>query len=209
MQTITVSQLKNKLAELKACTAVSMETETYPKMLKTDRVTNQPNPYTNIVKIGTMAGLIGGSYENSVNNQLGREDKELVFQAKERKWGKLMDNKILVAHTPKNETKEKYYLQILIKSAKKPIYSDGNHDIPVEELTGVLPTNEAPKTQESLEKKVILRDIALDNIKVLKMNQEIFQVVKDEEYAEMEKTTLINENSESIKRAVELYDLIA
>jgi len=210
MQTITTSQLRNKLANLKSCSAVAIETETYPKMLKKDRITGEANPYgeIGIVKIGTMAGLIGCSYENGVNNQLGREGKELIFEAHERKWGELMDNKVMVIHTPKGETKKKYYLQMLVKSSNRPIYTDGTNVIPVEELAGVLPSKSDPKTQDTLDKKVILRDIALENIKVIRILKEEYFVCSDEEYSKMEKTELIIQNADAIARISMIFDTI-
>jgi len=209
METITTSQLKNKLSNIKACTAIAIETETYPKMLKKDRNTGEPNPFEEIgiVKVGTMAGLIGCSYENGVNNQLGREDKELVFEAKSRKWGELMDNKVMVVHTPKGK-ETKYYLQMLVKSARTPIYTDGTETIPVAELRGVLPTKSEPKTQDALDKKVILRDIAIDNIKVIRIGGEEYFHCSDSEYIEMEKTATIERNADAIKRMKEIYETI-
>jgi len=189
MQIMTTTQLRDKLAELKSCTAIAIETETVPKMLKKDSNTGEPNNFLDVgvIKIGTMAGLIGCSYENGVNNQLGREDKELVFKAEKRRWGKLMDNKVMVVHTPKGHTTPKYYLQILVKSANHPIYTDGTETIDVEELKGVLPEKDDPKTQDALDKKVILRDIALDNIKVIRMNKEEYYICDSNNNLDMEK----------------------
>jgi hypothetical protein len=210
MQTMTRSQLKAKLASLKACTAIAIETETEPKMLKKDRNTGEPNQFleVGIVKIGTMAGLIGCSYENGVNNQLGREDKDLVFEAHERKWGELMDNKVMVVHTPKGHTTPKYYLQMLVKSSTKPIYTDGTQTVDVDELRGVLPKNDAPKTQDALDKKVILRDIALANIKVIRIQGEEYYVCNDEELVEMEKTEARVRNSGAIERVAEIFETL-
>ena len=210
MQNISTIQLRDKLADLRASTAIAIETETVPKMLKKDRDTKEPNPYieTGIVKIGTMAGLIGCSYSNSVNNQLGREDKELVFEAENRKWGTLMDNKNLVIHTPKGQEKAVYYLQILVKSAQKPIYTDGTNEIDVTELNGVLTKKVDPKTQKDLDKKIVLRDIKLGNIKVIRMLGETYNVCSPNELIEMEKTTLVKENKESIERVAELLKTV-
>jgi len=180
MNTITKNELKNKLSNLKACTAVSIETETFPKLLKNNRNTGEPNPYGQISKIGTMNGLIGCSYEIACNNQLGREDKELVFKSQERKWGKMMDNKVLIEHTPKNETNTKYYLQILVKSANKPVYMDGFNIIPSADIEGFLPTKSNPKTQEDINKKIILRDVALENITIIRMLNNEYIVCNDE-----------------------------
>jgi len=153
-----------------------------------------------------MAGIIGCSYENGVNNQLGREDKELTFEAHERHWGKLMDNKVMVVHTPEGQTEKKYYLQLFCKSSNHPIYTDGTNIIPVKELEGLIAVAKDPKTQDALDKKVILRDIALDNIKVIRILNEEYFVCSDEEYSEMEKTELISQNADAIKRMAELYE---
>ena len=207
MITISRHTLINKLARLKSCTPVAVDTETYPKMLKKDRNTGEPNDFieSGIVKIGTMGGFIGCSYSNGVNNQLGREDKELVFKAKERTWGKLMDNKIMVVHTPKGQTTPKYYLQILVKSSKRSIFTDGTKIIDYSELKGVLPKHVAPKTQDALDKKVILRDIAIDNIKVIRMLNEKYCVCSDDEMAEMEKIEIRQRNASAIQRVTEIF----
>ena len=217
MQTITHEELKDKLASLKASTAVAIETETEPKMLKKNRNTGEANPFSyGVIKIGTMAGLIGCHYENSVNNQLGREDKELLFEAKNRKWGTLMDNKVLVVHTPKGHTEPSYYLQILVKRSKRPIYTDGTIEIPMEEIKPFLPKKRTPKTQDDLDTKVILRDVNIKNIKIIRMLGEEYFVCSAEEIMEMEKikTQMAKQqafkvakefNEESIKMISEIF----
>jgi hypothetical protein len=182
MQDITVEQLRQKLSNLRACTAVSIQTETLPPLLKKHRETGEPCPYDkgDISKINIMAGLIGCAYSNAVNNQLGREDKELDFTPQPRKWGTLMDNKMLVYHVNKQK-EEKYYLQIHVKKSDKPIYLWGDKVVDVEELEGYLPKKSDPKTQANLETKVILRDVELSNIKRIKMLGETYRVGKVED----------------------------
>ena len=177
MEHVTVEQLRNKLAELRACTAVAIQTETLPPILKKSRETGVPCEFSkgDISKIGVMSGLIGSSYSNSVNNQLGREDKELDFEVKERKWGTLMDNKIMVVHTNK-QGETKYYLQLTVKQSDTPVYLWGETVVDSAELSEFLPKKSDPQTQEKLDTKIILKDIELSNIKRIKLGGEIYTV---------------------------------
>lgn len=178
MQHLTVEQLRNKLASLKACTNVSIRTETFPTLIKKNRKNGNPNPYEvgDISEISYMAGPIGASYQNAVNNQLGREDKELDFVERTRTWGELMDNKVLVYYYNEKKHTENYYLQIIVKTADDPIYLWGEEEISVEDLTGFLKKKTTPKTQKNLEKKVIIKDITLENIKYIKMLGDIYAI---------------------------------
>lgn len=76
-EVINVEEMENMLMAVRACTAISVDMESELKMLKTD------NPFLarGVRKIVTLNGLIGLSYENSVNNQLAREDKDMDFTA--------------------------------------------------------------------------------------------------------------------------------
>lgn len=168
MQVTTSEAIRDKIANLKACTAVSIEYETEPKLLKKGRDSGEPCPYETIGKVNVIAGLIGADYSQSVNNQLGREDKITDFVPQARKWGTLMENRMLVVHTNKqNETN--YYLQMHVKSSDTPIYIWGNTEIAKSEIAEYLPKASAPKTQDALDKKVVLRDIKLSNIRMIRM----------------------------------------
>jgi len=177
MQYITKEELQTKLSNLRASTAVSIQTETLPKLLKSNRTTGEACPYEegDISKVGIMGGLIGCRYANRVNNQLGREDKDLNFRAQPRKWGTLMDNRVLVHHINK-QGEENYYIEMHVLSSQRPIYLWGDTEINVEELRHYLPKKDAPHTQENLEKKIVLRDVKLSNIKRIKIGGELYVV---------------------------------
>jgi hypothetical protein len=168
MQVITADGLREMIAGLKACTAIAVEYETEPKLLKRGRESGEPCPYEAIGKINVISGLIGADYANSCNNQLGRENKNLDFTPHRRSWGELMDNRMLVVHTNKqNETN--YYLQIIVKHSDTPIYVWGATEIMKEEIAEYLPKKSNPKTQNALDEKVIVRDIKLSNIRMIRM----------------------------------------
>ena len=177
MKHVTVADLYEIFDNLKSCTAVSIQTETIPAFLKTNRGTGESFPYGKgeISKVGIMSGLIGCSYANAVNNQLGREDKELDFTPQPRTWGRLMVNKVMVYHVNKQK-QENFYLQMHVTAAQKSIYLDGDKEVSVDELQGWLPKKDAPSTQNDLEKKIILRDINLENIKRIKINGELLVI---------------------------------
>jgi len=154
---ITTEELQEELEGVRTCQPVSIDYESEVKMNKTG------NPYHGeIVKECSIHGLIGFIYRNSVNNQLGREDKELDFVPHQRTWGERQG--VLVYH------KGKVYVEIKAQGSTTPVYKykDGT-PIDKELIEQYLPKKSAPKTQEALDKKVILRDINLDNVKAMRM----------------------------------------
>ena len=58
MQRVTTAEFVAMIEGLTGCTAISLDTETVPKLLKKNRITGEACPYENIVKTGTMAGLV-------------------------------------------------------------------------------------------------------------------------------------------------------
>lgn len=177
----SVGWLFGVLTGLRRCMAVSVDCVTEPKMNKGG------NPfYGNVLKVQTLNGLVGFVYENAVNNQLAREDNENAFEfvAHERKWGKLMDNRNLVEHTPKGATEPKYYIQLKVQSTGgHPRYLNKRtgQEINVEELRPYLPERRKVGTQEAvgLEKEVIVRDIELGNVKGIRMDGTAYVILPD------------------------------
>jgi len=98
---ITVNALADMLNSLKGSTAISLISVTPPKM-------KAKCPRTNILKESYKSGLLGCSYENRVNNQLGRENKELDFKAKKMSFGQLSENKVVKTKTNKDGTTKRY-----------------------------------------------------------------------------------------------------
>jgi hypothetical protein len=195
MQTLTVSQLFNhfNISSPKA-QFVSLVTDTAPKV---------PNacPF-NIRKINVMVGMIGSSYANWVNNQMSREGQEMTFVPQPRKWGRLMENKNMVEHVKKGETVTRYYLDMEVTSAHKPVYVDLNtmRELTADEVATWIPENEAPHTQSMIEKKIIHRDVALENIVRIKFGGEVYSIERDEE---------LLGRIESVKVKVENYERAA
>lgn len=156
---MNISTLKSTIANLKTSVPVALELVTDGRLLKTG------NPFKDAVKVVTINGMIGMSYENGVNNQLGREDKPLSFGAEPHKWMVHAE-----ANLGKHGTKpsEKRYLPIKVQSASKAVYLHDGIDV-TDAVQAFIPKKSAPKTQANLDKKVIWRTPALDSIVKVRM----------------------------------------
>jgi hypothetical protein len=132
--------------------------------------------------------LIGFVYANAVNNQLGRQESSAFgeFEAEPRAWGTLMDNRVLVVHTPKGHTTQEYYLQIKCQSApEKPRYFFNGEEIPESEVKPFIPKKKMPKTQSDvgIQKEICVRDINLTNLLSFRFAGDSYVVVKGKNVA--------------------------
>ena len=84
----------------------SLEYESEPKLNKKGRESGEPCPYESIGKINVVSGLLGISYGNAVNNQLGREDKSMTFNPQEHKWFRYIEGSRVIG-TNKNKPMER------------------------------------------------------------------------------------------------------
>jgi len=172
MKAVTKSALLETLESVNSCQAVSINTLTDVKMNKIG------NPfYGRVTKASTVNGLIGFSYGNAVNNQLGREDKELDFKPHERKWG--VRDGVLIRHKGKN------YVELKVQSVSSTVYFLDGEEIELAELGDWVKKRKAPKSQEGIEKKIILADYNLDGIVSMRLMGEAYEIV--EQVAEQEK----------------------
>jgi hypothetical protein len=122
------------------------------------------NPYPNAEKHVTISGMIGCSYENAVNNQLGRENKELSFESQKPSW---MQQSHL-ANLGTNKAGDKLYMPIKVQSCSKPIYMADGVNV-TDAVKPFIRQTYAPTTQDDLTTKVIWRTPALDSIKTVRM----------------------------------------
>ena len=123
------------------------------------------NPYKDCVKVTTYAGIIASSYENAVNNALGREDKELDFLAQPHKWMVRAENNLGRKAVDDGER----YLPVKVQSTQGSRWMLGNEDVTDKVQAYRKPSPEAPATQDGLDKKVIWRTPALSTIQTIRM----------------------------------------
>jgi hypothetical protein len=158
---LSVNELRDNLMGIKGAMILTIEAETLPQMRKTD------NPYMGTRKVSSVNGVINWVYEIAVNNQRLREDKEADFTAFPRKWGKRIKGTPLVEH------KGKFYLEMKVQSAKAH-YVHGDAEIDVSELIPYF--YERSKSRQGVDKEVILRDYALENIRAIRWGGELLKV---------------------------------
>jgi len=159
-QDAVVEILKNAMS-----TKVGLTMVTEPDMRKTG------NPfYGNIVKVSEVTGHIGGSYENSLNNQLERESKDRTFEAKPAIWFKYLEGNRVVG-TNKFKPMEKLYFAVKVESCTSSIYVDKATGIIVDKdlVAPFLTAKTAPATQECVDKKVVWRTVGVGSIQSMRV----------------------------------------
>lgn len=127
------------------------------------------NPYGKILKKTKLLANIGFHYKNSLNNQAKREGKEIDFDIKPRRWGVRMENTPLVKHN------DKYYLEYKAENVQSvEYYTEQGEELTKEQVQEFLPKKSTSSTQKELTKKIILRDVAIENILSLRISQKVF-----------------------------------
>lgn len=127
------------------------------------------NPYGKILKKTKLLANIGFHYKNSLNNQAKREGKEIDFDIKPRRWGVRMENAPLVKHN------DKYYLEYKAENVQSVVYyTEQGKELTKEQVQEFLPKKSTSSTQRELTKKIILRDVNIENILSLRISKKVF-----------------------------------
>lgn len=159
MKNVTVNELEATLSTIQSCQNISIVTETIPEMNKKGN-----RLYGKITKVSKYTGKIGFFYPNVVNNQLGREDKEMNFKAQKRVWG--VRDGVLVRH------KDNVYLEIKVDKVLETKYFYKGKEVGearLETIKGWLKERTTPKTQDALETKIIITTPNLTCIRAITM----------------------------------------
>jgi hypothetical protein len=166
MQQVTLAELVEFLRkQSKSASFCTLKARTVPDMPK------RGNPYYGkIWKVSTVNGIINWRYENAVNNQRVREKKEADFEALPRTWGTRLEGQPFVEHNGK------LYLELKVQSCVEYYYEtlDGLR-LDATHVHSFMKKKESSGRQ-GLEKEVILRDYACDNIRELLAYNEEFVV---------------------------------
>jgi len=204
-EVISQAMMLEFLKGLRSCTAISADISSVQKMNKTG------NPFyeDGVTKEVTLSGLIGLSYSRSVNNQLGRENKELDFTAKQPVWFEYLEGSSIVG-TNKNKRGERYYFAMKVQSTSKPsIYKDKygktieGEDLQL--LKSFIQKSSKPKTQAALDTEIIWRTIALDSIQSIRILG-VEMIVCAEEMVESERSRIAElETEEKQAELVETF----
>jgi hypothetical protein len=142
----------------------SIQYVTSPKLTKEGKI-----KFGEVTKIANVGCMVGYNYENSVNNQLEREEKEREFMAQSL-WngkGKRLST-ALSTHTEKGT----FYLTYKAQQTFKSFHFDQSlNPIPNNEIKKYFPDS-TPKNQ-GVERghEVYHREISIDNVKRLKVKK--------------------------------------
>lgn len=153
-RTLTQHDLLEMLSSLdRRATFVSVVMDTEPQL-----VGGKSSPFHGRVKkISKMSCIINFSYENSVNNQRGREGIETLFEAAPRKWGARVVGTPLVRH------KDQYYLEVKVEKVLSSFFLVDGMPRDRSELEGAI--RQGGEGRQGVDNPVILRDVSLLNIR--------------------------------------------
>ena len=127
------------------------------------------NPFGKILKKTRLLANIGFHYANSLDNQAKREGKDIDFDIKPRRWGVRLPNTPLVEH------KGKHYLEYKAESVQSVEYfTEEGEQIEKDLIKEFLPQPRHSSTQNDLDKKIILRDVAIENIISLRISKKVY-----------------------------------
>lgn len=159
---ITSNELVEILLKVEKGTFSNILTET------TVRMNKKNNPYYGLItKISTQNVLLGSNYENRVNNNLLKENKDNDFVAQSSKVGNHVSTCVLF-----NENTQLYYLQAEYFGEIKPqieYFFNGNI-IEKEKFAEFLAQKSVPN-QNGLDNKVNIFSPKIENIKQITLNK--------------------------------------
>jgi len=183
---VTKEEIVELIKSVKTSTMITIDAETEIKVPKS-------NPFRGATKRNTINGQIGFYYGNAVNNELGREDKPMDFRPQVAKWQKPTDSRNLVT----NADGSKLYVFIRVLSSGTPRYFMEGQEVSKETIAPYLPEHRTPHTQENLDKEVVVRSFALDNILGVKMLGNEFVISKTVIEQEREVAEIVREHEDA------------
>lgn len=166
MAKVTSDELVQILRKRNGSTIISLKACTDARLRKTN------NPNGKCWKMADLVGVIGWSYANSVNNQRAREGNEEHFEALPRPWGER------ISGTPLVEYKGKFYLEVKVERVLNVEYirdSDGEI-VTYDQVVMFLPDKRFNERAET-EKNIYPTDYAVDNIREIKIDGVLYEVV--------------------------------
>lgn len=147
----------------------SLQYVTEPKLTPEGRA-----KFGTVIKIANVGIMVGYIYENSVNNQLEREEKERNFMAKQLWNGK---GKRLSHALSMHVEKGTYYLTYKAQQTFQSTYLDKTlKNIPNSVIKAYFPASDPAKYQGT-ETAIYHREISIDNVRRLKFKKTTYVVI--------------------------------
>ena len=179
---ITFSDFENLVRSKKGTNFVTFTYEGPANLLKGGRKGVPVNPYSDVRKRYQVNGTVGFSYESSVNRQRTREGKEADFTPTDRAWGTKEDS-FIVRHVPatgENVGKDMSYLIVKVERVlTTPEYIDENGMVLPKEALDPWLRKPSPAARQGIDREVIYRTYTIANIKNLRINGVVYQLIPD------------------------------
>jgi len=146
----------------------SIQYVTEPKLTKDGK-----NLFGTVTKVANVGVMIGYCYENSVNNQLEREQKTADFMAAQLWNGK---GKRLSLALSTHTEKQSFYLTYKSQQTFKAFHFDSNLNLIANDvIKAYFPTTNY--SSQGVDKAIMHREISIDNIRKLKFKKTTYEVV--------------------------------
>ena len=179
MKKVTLKELAQILLETNIVKGMPMFASvlqaTDPKALKKSRVTKEPTPYQNLIKVSKVAILLNSEYEKAVTNQLAKEGKEASEYEKGRNTMPLVfgENNHFIGMF-KGEFVLQYRPNDNVKTKTK--FVSNGKIIDKSKLVDFLPT-ENHATNQGTEREILWRKLYLKNVRKIAVNGEVYKVI--------------------------------
>lgn len=149
---------------------VSIQYVTEPKINKEGK-----KLFPNLIKIANIGGMIGYSYQNSVNNQLERESKEKNFVSQTLWNGKgRRVNPYISEHIEKGDK----YMTVKYQQSFMSLFLSNNQLIDRSKVKPFLPVKYKNQSQGT-DNEVIHLEININNIRKIKMRKTTYILIED------------------------------
>jgi len=170
MKTVTKSQLGAIIQAQRGAVICTLDTLTDARLKKT----GNPLASVGVLKASRVNGILNFEYEDAVNRQQGREGGPQDFTVSARKWGTpLPGARWMIEH------QGRLYVQLKVERAtQKPRYmrADNHRYIAAATVKPFLPKKYSSAEAQGVEREVVVRDYALDSVRVARIGGEVYRV---------------------------------
>ena len=147
----------------------SLQYVTEPKLTKEGKA-----KFGTVTKIANVGVMIGYIYENSVNNQLEREQKERDFMAKQLWNGKgIRKSHALTEHIEKGT----FYLTYKYQQTFRALHFDSALNLIPNSIIKMFFPESNPAQSQGTEQAIYHREISIDNVRRLKFKKQTYVII--------------------------------
>jgi hypothetical protein len=173
-------ELIAKVYKLDRSKIVTVHLRTFPTLLKKNRQTGEPAKYKTgeVVKLARQNCLVGVNYQNCVNNQLDRENKESNFVAEKAPWGKKVEDTRSLEYWVNAQKEFNLYVAFNVRKVLFSKYVDlQNNEIPKSELVDFLPLPKKDSGRQGTDTAILWIKPKVDSIIGIATDNVFYEIV--------------------------------